>query len=151
ASGLGMRVLNADNTLEAAGTLTGGVEWDFTIQGNTLVTLSGPGTGHLSLRAFDLLTNTAIGTAVQATENGANSYKYPAVRFQSDGSLVAAFGRGNYPNIIYRKTFDGDLLAQIPETQVYGQQAALNCIDMDINVHDEVLISTKWGVNGTDV
>lgn len=151
ATGLGMRVLNADNTMEAAGALVGGVQWDFAIQGNTLVTLSGAGTGHLSLRAFDLLTNTAVGSAVQATEDGANSYESPAVRFQSDGSLVAVYGRGNYPNIIYRKTFDGDLLAQIPETQVYGQQASLNCIDIDINAHDEILIGTKWGVNGTDV
>ncbi len=151
ASNLRMRVLHPDNTMGATVDLAGNVLWDIAVRGNSLTVFYGSGSSHLFLRTYDLGTNAFVAPALQATESGSTSYEHPNVRYRSDGSLVAIYGRGNYPQRIYRKTFDADLLAQINETLVYEQNNSLNCIDVSINVHDEVLISTKWGVNGTDV
>ena len=151
ASGLYMRVLEADNTLGATVNLGGGGQWDMAVRGNTLTLLYGSGNDALYLRSYDLGTNSFTGPAVLATENAANDYDHPNIRYKSDGTLVAIFGRDNYPQHIYRKTFDADLLAQINETLVYQQNSSLNCIDVSTNASDEILISTKWGVNGTDV
>ncbi len=86
-----------------------------------------------------------------ATENANDDYEMPNIRYKSDGSLVAIYARA-YPSRIYRKTFDGDFLAQINETMVYDAPTiSLSCIDVSTNASDEILISTKWGVNGTDV
>ncbi|MBK6344059.1 MAG: hypothetical protein IPF41_16175, partial [Flavobacteriales bacterium] len=150
-NGLFMRVLEADNTLGAVVNLEGSTQWDLAIRGNTLTLLYGTGNDALYIRSYDLGTNTFTGPAVLATENAANDYDHPNLRYKSDGSLVAIFGRDNYPQHIYRKTFDADLLAQINETLVYQQNSSLNCIDVSTNASDEILISTKWGVNGTDV
>ena len=146
-----MRVLDTDNSMSAAAALSGGSQWDIAIHGNTLTTLYGGDSGQLYLRGYDLSTNSFTGDAVLATEDAGNQYKYPNIRYRNDGSLVAIYGRGNYPNIIYRKTFDGDFLAQINESVVYSLNNSLNCIDVSTNASDEILISTKWGVNGTDV
>ena len=150
-SNITMRVLDTDNSMGAAVLLGSGDEWDIAVQGNAVAALYGSGTGALNLRSYDLGTNSFTGPAVLVTESATNQYKYPNIRFRADGSLVAIYGRGNYPNIVYRKTFGSDLLAQINETVVYSLNNSLNCIDVSTNVHDELLISTKWGVNGTDV
>ncbi|MBK8498242.1 MAG: hypothetical protein IPL52_05375 [Flavobacteriales bacterium] len=151
ASGLFMRVLEADNTLGAVIDLNGSTQWDLAIRGNTLTLLYGTGNDALYIRSYDLGINSFTGPAVLATENAANDYDHPNIRYKNDGTLVAIFGRDNYPQHIYRKTFDADLLAQINETLVYQQNSSLNCIDVSTNASDEILISTKWGVNGTDV
>ncbi len=151
ANNVNMRVLNTDNTMGATVPLAGAGQWDITVRGNTLAILYGTGNDALYLRGYDLGTNAFMNTAVLATEDAGNDYDLPNIRFKSDGSMVAVFGRGNYPNRIYRKTFDADFLAQINETIVHDQNSSLNCIDVSTNASDEMLISTKWGVNGTDV
>ncbi|MBK9176875.1 MAG: hypothetical protein IPM46_11185 [Flavobacteriales bacterium] len=151
ASGLYMRVLEADNTLGATVNLGGGGLWDLAIRGNTLTMLYGSGNDVLNIRNYDLGINSFTGPAVLVTEDPNNDYEHPNIRYKSDGTLMAIFGRGNYPQRIYRKTFDADLLAQTNETLVYEQNSSLNCIDVSTNASDEILISTKWGVNGTDV
>ncbi len=150
-AGLYMRVLEADNTLGPIVDLQGGVEWDIAIRGNTLALLYGSGTAELFVRGYDLGTNAFLGPAVLATENAADDYELPNIRFRNDGSLVAIYARG-YPSRIYRKTFDSDFLAQINETTVFDLPASsLTTIDVSTNASDEILISTHWGVNGTDV
>jgi len=151
ASGLYLRVLEADNTLGATINLGGGGQWDMAVRGNTLTLLYGSGNDVLNIRSYDLGTNNFTGPAVLVTEDANNDYEHPNIRYKSDGSLVAIYNRGNYPQRIYRKTFDADLLAQINETLVYSQNSSLNCIDVSTNANDEMLISTKWGVNGTSV
>ena len=151
ASGLYLRVLEADNTLGATLNLGGNGQWDMAVRGNTLTLLYGSGNDVLNIRNYDLGTNTFTGPAVLVTEDANNDYDHPNIRYKSDGTLVAIYGRDNYPQRIYRKTFDADLLAQINETIVYNQNSSLNCIDVSTNASDEILISTKWGVNGTDV
>lgn len=151
ASNLRMRVLHPDNTMDATVDLGGGALWDIAVRGNGLTIFYGSGSSHLYLRTYDLGANAFAGAAVQVTESGSTSYEHPNVRYRNDGSLITIYGRGNYPQRIYRKTFDADLLAQINEQLVYEQNSSLNCIDVSTNVHDEILISTKWGVNGTDV
>ena len=150
-AGLYMRVLEADNTLGPVVDLGGGAEWDLAIRGNTLALLSGSGTAELFVRGYDLGTNAFIGPAVLATENAADDYELPNIRFQSDGSLVTIYAR-SYPSRIFRKTFDSDFLAQINETTVFDlPNSSLTTIDVSTNASDEILISTHWGVNGTDV
>lgn len=151
ASGLYLRVLEADNTLGATITLGGAGQWDMAVRGNTLTLLYGSGNDVLNIRNYDLGTNDFTGPAVLVTEDANNDYDHPNIRYKSDGSLVAIYGRGNYPNRIYRKPFDAYLLAQNNETLVYEQNSSLNCIDVSTNASDELLISTKWGVNGTSV
>ena len=146
-----MRVLNTDNTMSAIVPIAGNGEWDIAVRGNTLAVLYGSGNAELYIRGYDLGANNFIGPAVLATEDAGNDYGLPNIRFKNDGSMVAIYSRGNYPNRIYRKTFDSDFLAQINETLVYDQNSSLNCIDVSTNASDEILISTKWGVNGTDV
>ncbi len=146
-----MCVLEANNTLGAIVPLTGNALWDLALNGNTLAFIYGSGFSSLYLHGYDLGTNSFIGSPVLVTENANDDYDNPTIRFKSDGSLVAVYGRGNYPNRIYRKTFDSDFLAQINETIVHEQNSSLNCIDVSINASDELLISTKWGVNGTSV
>lgn len=146
-----MVVVEANNTLGAIIPLTGGAEWDFDVNGNTLAFLYGSGFSSLNLHGYDLGTNTFIGSPVLVTEDANNDYDHPNIRFKSNGDLVAIYGRGNYPNRIYRKSFDSDFLAQINETIVHDQNSSLNCIDVSTNASDELLISTKWGVNGTSV
>lgn len=148
---LNMRVLNTDNTMSATVPLAGNGQWDIAVRGSTLAVLYGSGSAQLYIRGYDLGTNNFIAPAVLATENAGNNYDLPNIRFKADGSMVAIFGRGNYPNRIFRKTFDSDFLAQINEALVYEQNSSLNCIDVSTNASDEILISTKWGVNGTDV
>ncbi|HMC97771.1 MAG TPA: hypothetical protein VKG92_08965 [Flavobacteriales bacterium] len=150
-SNVNMRVLNTNNTLTATVPLAGNSQWDIAVRGNTLAILYGSGNAELNLRGYDLGINNFIGPAVLATEDAGNDYDLPNIRFRNDGSLVAVYGRGNYPNRIYRKTFDSDFLAQINETIVHDQNSSLNCIDVSTNASDQILISTKWGVNGTDV
>ncbi|MBK6541820.1 MAG: hypothetical protein IPG10_11200 [Flavobacteriales bacterium] len=149
-SDVNMRVLETDNTLGATVPLVGSGVWDIAVRGNTLAILYGSGTAELYLRGYDMGTNNFMGPAVLATENAADDYEMPNIRYKSDGSLVAIYARA-YPSRIYRKTFDSDFLAQINETIVHEQNSSLNCIDVSINASDEILISTKWGVNGTDV
>lgn len=150
-SNVNMRVLNTNNTMNATVPIAGSGEWDIAVRGNTLAILHGSGNAELYIRGYDLGTNNFIGPEVLATEDAGNDYGLPNIRFKNDGSMVAIYGRGNYPNRIYRKTFDTDFLAQINETLVYDQNSSLNCIDVSTNASDEILISTKWGVNGTDV
>lgn len=146
-----MRVLNANNTLGATVPLAGAGEWDIAVQGNTVAILYGTGNDQLYIRGYDMSTNDFVNDPVLATENASDGYNMPNIRFKSDGSLVAIFAR-DFPSRIYRKTFDSDFLAQINETTVYDQpQSSLSCIDVSTNASDEILISTKWGVNGTDV
>ncbi|MBP6391863.1 MAG: hypothetical protein KA352_13315 [Flavobacteriales bacterium] len=150
-NGLFMRVLEADNTLGAVVDLEGGQHWDLALRNNTLALLYGTGTAQLYVRGYDLGTNAFLGPAVLATENAADDYEMPNIRYKSDGSLVAIYARA-YPSRIYRKTFDSDFLAQINETIVHDAPGiSLSCIDVSTNASDEILISTKWGVNGTDV
>jgi len=151
ASNVNMCVLNANNTLGAIVPLAGGGEWDIAVRGNTLAMLYGSGNAELYIRGYDLGTNDFINDPVLATEDPGNDYNMPNIRFKNDGSMVAIFGRGNYPNRVYRKSFDTDFLAQSNETIVHDQQSSLSCIDVSTNASDEILISTKWGVNGTDV
>jgi hypothetical protein len=150
-TGLFMRVLEPDNTLGAVVDLQGGLHWDLAIRGNTLALMYGSGTAQLYVRGYDLGTNTFLGDPVLATENANDDYEMPNIRYKSDGSLVAIYARA-YPSRIYRKTFDGDFLAQINETIVHdAPTVSLNCIDVSTNTSDEMLISTKWGMNGTSV
>ncbi|MEO8591405.1 MAG: hypothetical protein ABI432_18640 [Flavobacteriales bacterium] len=147
-----MRVLDTDNTMGAIVPLAGNSQWDIAVRGNTLAILYGSGTAELWLRGYDLGNNGFINDPVLATESASNDYELPNIRFKADGTLVTIFSRGNYPNLIYRKTFDTDFLAQINETVVQdGGNTSLSCIDVSTNASDEILISTKWGVNGTDV
>lgn len=151
ASNVNMCVLNANNTLGAIVPLAGSGQWDIAVRGNTLAMLYGSGNAELHIRGYDLGTNDFINDPVLVTEDPGNDYNMPNIRFKNDGTMVAIFGRGNYPNRVYRKTFDADFLAQINETIIHDQQSSLSCIDVSTNASDEILISTKWGVNGTDV
>lgn len=151
ATNTNMVVVEANNTLGAIIPLTGSAAWDFDVNGNTLAFLYGSGNSSLHLHGYDLGTNAFIGAPVLVTEDANNDYDHPNIRFKSNGDLVAIYGRGNYPNRIYRKSFDSDFLAQINETIVHDQNSSLNCIDVSTNASDEILISTKWGVNGTSV
>ncbi|MCB9193721.1 MAG: hypothetical protein H6597_04240 [Flavobacteriales bacterium] len=150
-SNVNMRVLNTDNTMSTIVPLTGNAQWDIAVKGDTLALLYGSGNDALHLLGYDLGTNSFIGSPVLVTEDPGNDYDLPNIRFRNDGGLVAVYGRGNYPNRIYRKTFDSTFLAEINETIVHDQNNSLNCIDVSTNASDELLISTKWGVNGTDV
>ncbi len=144
------RVMQADNSLGDVHGLPIGVEYDIDIDNDMLVAAyrSQP---HIYVRKWDLLTNAWTGSAVQVSEAPADNYQLPQVRWTSTGSIVIIYKRNVSPQHIYRKTFNAALLAQTPETSVYTQGGSLGAITVSINAQDQLLIYTRWGVNGPSV
>lgn len=147
----GMKVLNADNSLSATYAMGGTDGIDMDIRGDELL-VAFTASQHIHLRKWDLLTNTWAGASVQASEAPSANYQLPQVRWTSTGGIVAVYrGGGTTPHHIYRKTFNGNLLAQVPEASVYSVNGSLGVINVSINAQDQLLIYARSGVNGTDV
>src|SRR5690606_34721746 len=92
------------------------------------------------------------GPSVQVSEAPNANYRYPQVRWTNTGQIVTVYSRGSGTNRIYRKTFNSNLLAQIPEEIVHTLNFGLvSVINVSINALDQLLIYAKFGVNGTDV
>lgn len=145
----GLKVLQADNTLSATYPVGSSPEMDLDVQGDVLL-VAYSSSPHIYLRKWDLLAHAWMGPAVQASETSSNNYKLPQVRWTSDGNIVAVYSNGSGTRNIYRKTFNADLLAQTPETILLSSSGGVNVINVSINVHDQLLIYAKLGVNGTD-
>ncbi|MBX2981986.1 MAG: hypothetical protein KF843_04910 [Flavobacteriales bacterium] len=146
----GMKVLQADNTLSTTYALGSSDEMDLDVRGD-IVLAAYPSSGHIYLRKWDLLTQAWAGTAMQASETPSNNYKLPQVRWTSTGGIVAVYSNGSGTRRIYRKTFNANLLAQTPEEILQTTSGTVNVVKASINVHDQLLIYAKFGVNGTDV
>lgn len=145
----GMKVLQADNTLSATYPVGSSTEVDLCVQGDVML-VAYSSSPHIHLRKWDLLTQAWAGPAVQASETASNNYKLPQVRWTSDGSVVLIYANASGTRKIYRKTFNADLLALTPETSLLSTSGSVNVINVSINVHDQLLIYAKLGVNGTD-
>lgn len=147
----GMKVLNADNTLSETYAVGYADGVDMDIRGDELVRVS-TASQHIHIRKWDLLTHAWTGPSVQVSEAPNANYRYPQVRWTSTGQIVTVYSRGSGTNRIYRKTFNSNLLAQIPEEIVHTLNFGLvSVINVSINTLDQLLIYAKFGVNGTDV
>ncbi|HRP81617.1 MAG TPA: T9SS type A sorting domain-containing protein [Flavobacteriales bacterium] len=146
----GMKVLQADNALSTTYALGSSDEMDLDVRGD-IVLAAYPSSGHIYLRKWDLLTQAWAGAAMQASEAPSNDYKLPQVRWTSTGGIVAVYSNGSGTRRIYRKTFNANLLAQTPEEILQTTSGTVNVVKASINVHDQLLIFAKFGVNGTDV
>lgn len=146
-----MKVLNADNTLSETYPVGYGDGVDMDIRGDELVHV-GTGGQHIHIRKWNLLTHAWTGPSVQVSEAPNANYRYPQVRWTSTGQIVTVYSRGSGTNRIYRKTFNSNLLAQIPEEIVHTLNfGSVSVINVSINALDQLLIYAKFGVNGTDV
>lgn len=147
----GMKVLNADNTLSETYAVGYADGVDMDIRGDELVQVS-TASQHIHIRKWNLLTHAWTGPSVQVSEAPNANYRYPQVRWTNTGQIVTVYSRGSGTNRIYRKTFNSNLLAQIPEEIVHTLNFGLvNVINVSINALDQLLIYAKFGVNGTDV
>lgn len=146
-----MRVLNADNSMEEVHAIGLPHDHDMHIRGDEVVAVF-PSSQHIRIRKWDLLTNAWMGAAVQVSEAPNANYQLPQVRWTSTGGIVTVYRGGSpSPHHIYRKTFNGNLLAQVPEASVYSVNGTLGVINVSINAQDQLLIYARSGVNGTDV
>jgi hypothetical protein len=144
----GYRVLNADNSLEDPHAISLGTDNDVDILGDVMLTAY-TSSQHIRLRKWDLLTNEWMGPYVQASEIPSNDYKFPQVRWTSTGGVVAVYKGGTpSPHRIYRKPFNGDLLAQAPEDFIHSTNGTMQVINISINAQDEVLVYAQLFSNG---
>ncbi len=140
----GMKVLNADNSLSTTYTM-GGVEGiDMDIRGDQVVVVS-TASQHIRIRKWNLLTNAWMGAAVQVSEAPNANYRYPQVRWTSTGGIVAVYSGGSATQHIYRKTFNADLLAQIPEASLQSTTGSMRSIGISINAQDQLFICSSVG------
>ncbi|MBX2980623.1 MAG: T9SS type A sorting domain-containing protein [Flavobacteriales bacterium] len=144
----GYRVLNADNTLEDAQAISIGTDNDVDIRGDVMLTAY-TSSQHIRLRKWDLLTQEWMGPYVQASEVPSNDYKFPQVRWTSTGGVVAVYKGGTpSPHRIYRKPFNGDLLAQTPEDFIHSTNGTMQVINVSINSQDQLLVYAQLFSNG---
>lgn len=147
----GCRVLAADGTLgETIATLGGGSDAiDMDIRGDMAI-VAYVASEHIRLRKWDLNTGAWAGDYVQASEAPSNNYILPQVRWTSTGDIVAVYANGSGIRRVYRKTFNGNLLAQIPEQTLHITSGTVGVINVSINAQDDLLVYARFGVNGID-
>lgn len=146
----GLKVLNADNSLSEMYSMGGTDNIDMDIRGDEMVVAWSAGE-HIRIRKWNLLTHAWIGDYVQASEAPSYYYNLPQVRWTSTGNIVAVYGNASGTRRIYRKTFNGNLLAQTPEEVVHQLfSGTIGVINISINALDQLLIYARFGVNGLD-
>ncbi|MCL4282539.1 MAG: hypothetical protein KJZ58_09760 [Flavobacteriales bacterium] len=147
----GSRVLQADGTLGEVYPMGGaGENIDMHIKNDVAIVAAVSG-AHIVLRKWNLNTGAWEGDYVQASEAPANNYILPQVRWTSTGDIVAVYANGSGTRRVYRKTFNGNLLAQAPEEILFTTPGTVGAINISINAQDDLLLYARFGVNGTDV